>query len=1153
MKNIYQLVKPLTLILVLCCSFATNAQTLSDGPMNLQLRADAFWRGRYEDLIDNTEESELIWFRDNADVDGQGWVGGNCFTWVGPSGGGGFPLWSPAFNTVVYNQTFSGATTPRYFNIQFEGWEDDRGSSCSYDGPCSICDSDDDHCGAGQVGGNYEFRTIGPPCTWTQTEIVPFGGGNCDYYGARVSSYYTPALPNVSGTSGCAPVTLTASMPSNAPSWGASFNWYTSPSGGSAVNSGPTFVLNTPGTYTYYVETVNACSSLARRAITVTVSGADNPAFTYSQSTYCKTLGTNPSANITGTTGTFSSSPSGLVFTNTTTGTINLTASTAGTYTITYTTNGPCPQTQQRTVTIVNGDNPAFSYSQASYCTSVGSVSPTISGLNGGNFTVTPNVGLSINNANGVINTTASTPGTYDITYTTTGSCPATQSHQVTIVASDDASFSYAQATYCQDSPNQTPVVTGTPGGSFSSTPSGLVINPADGTINLQSSLTGIPFTITRLTSGTCPASTTFGVTIIDNPNAPTASSPTPICEGAPVPQLTASGLGGTINWYDAPTGGALLQANSSVYNPQVNTAGTYDYYVEEVGQASCASTRTQVTLLINPLPLAPAVTPNTSVCIGDAAPILSASGINSVFNWYSAQVGGTLLQANNSNFTPPVNVVGSITYYVQAVGPGNCSSLNRTPVTVTVNPLPLVGIATTDNTLCGNDPIVPIFGFPSGGSLSPVQGVVGSTFNPAIAPIGGSTVVYSFTDANTCTNTASQAFTVYPVPAPTIATSGTTVLCNGGDVTLDAGAGYASYAWSDDNSSTSQTITVGTSGTYSVTVTSTDGCIGAATAPIVVSLVPDTFVAGPQLGDVTVFCTGTTINTTLDAGAGFTDYLWTPGNSTGQTLNVTAPGDYAVTVTSPLGCLFTDTVSVGFTTLSAVITADGPLNFCLGDTVALTVLPAYSYLWTSGSTTQGIEVNHTGTYGVVVRDQYGCEATDSVDVVVDFPPIANFNYGQQNSSIAMNFFDFSMNADSYAWTFGDNGTSTDANPEHTYGSPGEYVVTLTVTNSCGTDTYTDTVLVKVVSVPELAIDKFAVYPNPTDGNLEVRFTSTINQGIEIRVVNAMGQLVNGEVINNFSGQFNRTYNLSGLAAGMYMFQIVTERGVRTERVILAK
>lgn len=1145
MKNIYKLVKPFTLLVLLTLGFAANAQQVSNGPVNLQVKADAFWKGNYDDVTDNTEERDKVWFRDAADLDGAGWVGGACFQWIGPSGSGGFPLWSGPTNWgASLNYTY-GTNVPQYFNVQLEGWEEDSGNDCDYDCSSICIDQDDNHCGPQQIGGNIDFRLQGPPCVWNQTELVGQGGGNCSNYGVRFSSYYTPALPTISGpTSACGSVTLTG----NGATYGGSYNWYNASSGGTLLFSGASYTVNTPGTYTVYLQVNNSCPSLGRTPYTFTVNPTGNAAYTYSSPSYCKN-GSNPTPTISGTPGgTFTSTPAGLSI-NSSTGQINVGASTAGTYTVTYTTPGACPGTLDRVVTIINADDATFSYSAPSLCQGAGIATPTIA-LNGGNFSSTP-AGLAMTPSNGVVDLNTSTPGTYTITYNTAGACPSTSTQQLTVTPAQSAAFSFSSAIYCQDGPNPTPVVTGTAGGTFSSSPAGLNINNLTGEITLNLTTTGIPYTVTYTSPGPCAASQTFGVTIIDNPSAPVAVSPAAICEGQPIPQLSAAGTGGTINWYDAAVGGTLLQANSSVFTPSINTPGTYNYYAEEVGQSSCASTRTGVTVVVNPVPQAPAVGQPAPICIGDNPPTLSASGTNVQFDWYNALAGGTLLQANSSNYVPTINAPGTYTYYVEAVGVGNCSSSTRTPVTLVVNALPLVGIATSDNTLCANDNPVPIFGFPGGGNFLG-QGISGSTFDPADAPLGTSTVTYTYTDNNGCSATQSQQYIVYDVPVPLILTSGSTVLCNGGDVTLDAGAGYVSYDWAPNGENT-QTITVTTSNTYLVTVVSTDGCVGTSSNSVDVSLVPDTFVAAPLVGDVTVFCVGTSVSTTLDAGPGYTSYTWNPGNVQSQTLDVTAPGDYVILVQNALGCEFVDTVNVSYSTIAANIVADGPLLFCLGDSVQLSVDPAYSYQWNSGSTTQAVEVNHSGMYSVVVADQYGCQATDSVEVTVEFPPVADFNYGQLSNSLDMNFYDFSMNATTYAWDFGDGGTSTDPNPMHTFPLPGNYTVTLTVTNSCGEDVYTFIVPVKTVGIPELDIEKFTIYPNPTDGNLMVRFNSTISQSINIKVMNMVGQQLFGDAVNNFSGAFQKSYDLSALPSGVYLFQIATEKGSRTERVIVAK
>lgn len=106
---------------------------------------------------------------------------------------------------------------------------------------------------------------------------------------------------------------------------------------------------------------------------------------------------------------------------NSTTGEINLSASTLGTYTVTYDTTGAtgsiCPATSTQSVQLVNTN---FNY-PTNVCNASGS--PTISPANfisgqGGTFTISPTSGLTINATSGVLSPASSTAGTYAITYT---------------------------------------------------------------------------------------------------------------------------------------------------------------------------------------------------------------------------------------------------------------------------------------------------------------------------------------------------------------------------------------------------------------------------------------------------------------------------------------------------------------------------------------------------------------------------------------------------------------------------------------------------------------------------------------------------------------------------------------------------------------
>ena len=129
--------------------------------------------------------------------------------------------------------------------------------------------------------------------------------------------------------------------------------------------------------------------------------------------------------------------------------------------------------------------------------------------------------------------------------------------------------------------------------------------------------------------------------------------------------------------------------------------------------------------------------------------------------------------------------------------------------------------------------------------------------------------------------------------PPVSISASPSSTICNvGGGVTLDAGAGFASYFWTGQGvtGATTQTVfaTPTSTSTYSVTVTDGTGCQN--TASIVVTVASTTAsISGP-----TSFCAGGSVTLTANSG---TSYLWSPGGATTQSITVTNDGTYSVTV----------------------------------------------------------------------------------------------------------------------------------------------------------------------------------------------------------------------------------------------------------------
>jgi len=162
--------------------------------------------------------------------------------------------------------------------------------------------------------------------------------------------------------------------------------------------------------------------------------GVASVSITYSSSAFCSDA-SDPTPTISNNAGagTFSST-AGLVFISTTTGEVDLDASTAGaTYLITYTDTDAATATFS--LTINDLDNASFAYSASSYEPTDADPTPTITGLTGGTFSGT--TGLVINSTTGEIDLSASTVANHTVTYDTTSSgssvCPNTSTQTVEI------------------------------------------------------------------------------------------------------------------------------------------------------------------------------------------------------------------------------------------------------------------------------------------------------------------------------------------------------------------------------------------------------------------------------------------------------------------------------------------------------------------------------------------------------------------------------------------------------------------------------------------------------------------------------------------------------------------------------------------------
>lgn len=160
-------------------------------------------------------------------------------------------------------------------------------------------------------------------------------------------------------------------------------------------------------------------------------------------------------------------------------------------------------------------------------------------------------------------------------------------------------------------------------------------------------------------------------------------------------------------------------------------------------------------------------------------------------------------------------------TYSVTVTDAAGC--ISSTTINVNQVPFPTVFIS-GQNTVCPGS-AVNLTAIGAGPNLF-YQWNTGAS-QPILPVSGAGTYSVTVTDQFGCTDTDNFTVTALPAPNPVIQSSTGSTLPPVGTSTLDAGAGFAAYGWS--NGASSQTITVSNPGTYAVTVTAANGCTGSA------------------------------------------------------------------------------------------------------------------------------------------------------------------------------------------------------------------------------------------------------------------------------------------------------------------------------------
>ncbi len=388
------------------------------------------------------------------------------------------------------------------------------------------------------------------------------------------------------------------------------------------------------------------------------------------------------------------------------------------------------------------------------------------------------------------------------------------------------------------------------------------------------------------------------------------------------------------------------------------------------------------------------------------------------------------------------IQITSPGTYILSATNGLGCTNSDTIEVTASTTGLADI-IPYEDTVICNGTSII----IDAGAGFDDYLWSTGSTSQFIQVSQTGDYVI-SVRDTFGCDNTDTVG--VFFAPNPVVDLGPDQIGCNDVAVTLDAGAGFASYLWS--TGAQTQTIDVTTVDVYSVTVTNSFGCSGS--DDIVVEFNPPIVV---DLGPTILACEGDIVF--VDAGAGFASYSWSTGEST-QDIAVTETGTYAVTVTDSLGCEGFGFVQAIFN-LNPVVELGTDITACDGDVLILDAGQGFStYLWNTGDRSQILTVDQTGTYSVTVGDSLGCTGSDTIEVIFAPNPIVNLG----PDVLACPGQPITINAGAgfgtYAWSTGEQTQTITVN------SLGVYGVTVTDNNGC---TGSDSVVVEIA--PQITFD----------------------------------------------------------------------------------
>jgi gliding motility-associated-like protein len=672
----------------------------------------------------------------------------------------------------------------------------------------------------------------------------------------------------------------------------------------------------------------------------------------------------------------------------------------------------------------------------------------------------------------------------------TTGSCSDTDTIVVTVNPIPITPPINGPINVCENALGQMYTTSGGAGSTFFWTVTGGNIASGQGNDTIfvdWLSAGGGTVTVVETNSLGCPgAPAVLNVTINPLPNTSAITGPDTVCSGSSANYFVTNVAGSTYSW--TVTGGLPLTGSGSNINVTWGAPGTGTVTVIETNAVGCSDTAVTLNVVINPIPITPAITGPNPVCEGTLGSVYTVpSTAGSSYNWSVVGNGTIMFGQGTNSVTIDWGLPGSATITLVEVNSFGCPGTPQTLV-VTINATPTASATAVQDTVCEGGS-VSLNGTATNGTIVWTTSGNGTFNNSAIASptyTTGSADVPLVTLTMTVSNppcadaVATVQITVIPLPVTSAITGADTVCENSaGNIYSVTNNPGSVYSWTVVGGSiasgqgfNSITVNWGAAGTGVVSVTEYNsfGCMGStSTLNVIINPSPVAItIAGPD-----TLCEGATgqyIATPATAGS---IYTWTvssgiPGPQGNDTMDVqwTAPGNQTVIVTelNSFGCPgVPDTFNVVVIPLPAPLILTGPDTVCEGDVAVYYVgnTPGSTYNWivTGGTFTQNgdtITVTWTtpggGSITVSETNSFGCTGNVLITpIVINLLPVTSAITGTNLVCTGDTGLTYAVNPTGgsyYLWTV-TGGTITSPNDSSnsitvTWGAPGTGNITVT-------------------------------------------------------------------------------------------------------------